>query len=87
VTRGEFPPYQKATPMALLAQAMGGYSMIQLGAIILVIAGVCAVVMVVLRQLGVTIPPFIVTILWIVLAVMIGILALYFLGSMISRLG
>jgi hypothetical protein len=73
--------------MALLAQAMGGYSMIQLGAIILVIAGVCAVVMVVLRQLGVTIPPFIVTILWIVLAVMIGILALYFLGSMISRLG
>jgi hypothetical protein len=77
-----------ATSMALLAQAaLGGYSMVQLGVIVIVVAAVIGIVYVILRQMGVMIPPFIVQIMWILLAAFVGILALYFLVSMVGRIG
>jgi hypothetical protein len=74
--------------MALLAQAaLGGYSLMQIAVFVIVIAAACAIVFVILRQMGVEIPGFIVQILWILLAAFVGILALYFLVSLVGRMG
>jgi hypothetical protein len=48
----------------------------------MIIAGVIAILYVILRQTGVQIPPFIVQIFWIVLAVVIGCIAVAFLMRM-----
>jgi len=69
---------------SLLAQAaFGGYSLIQLAIFIIVVAGVVAIVVVILKQLGVTIPPWLIAILWIVLAVIVGIFAIKVIASML----
>jgi len=68
---------------SLLAQAVGGYSLIQLAIFIIVVAGVVAIVVVILKQLGVTIPPWLIAILWIVLAVIVGIFAIKVIASML----
>lgn len=47
--------------------------------IIILIAGIIGVVFVVLRESGITIPGFIITILWIVLACVLGVIAIKFL--------
>lgn len=49
---------------------------------LIVIAAIVAVVVVVLRQLGVSIPPFVVTILWIVAAAVLGVLAIRVLAGL-----
>jgi len=69
--------------MELVAQLVGGYSLIQIAILIIVIAGVIGIVFVVTKQMGVTIPPFIITVLWIVLAVIIGIVAIKFIAGML----
>lgn len=64
----------------LLAQVSAGG--IAYWAIILIaIAGIIGIVLVIVRQAGVTIPPFIIQILWIILAVVVGILAIKFIMS------
>jgi hypothetical protein len=74
--------------MALLAQAMGGgYSLIQIAVFIIVIAAVVGIVYVILNQMGVAIPGFIIQIIWIILAAFVGIAALYFLVSLVGRMG
>ena len=47
----------------------------------LVIAGVVGIAYVVAQQAGISIPPFIVKIFWIVLAVVIGVVAITFLAQ------
>lgn len=69
--------------MQLLAQAIGGYSLIQIAIFIIVIAGIIGIVLVVTKQMGVSIPPWIITILWIILAVIIGVVAVKFLASLL----
>jgi len=49
--------------------------------LILVIAGVIGIAYVVTKQAGITIPGFIVQIFWIVLAVVIGVVAITFLAQ------
>ena len=61
--------------MAVFAQ-FGGYSIIQLLILIIVIAAVIGIVIVVIRQMGVQIPQFIIMIAWIVLAAIVGIFAI-----------
>ena len=50
--------------------------------IAIIVAGIVGVAIVIANQAGVQIPPFIVKILWIVLAVVIGAVAIKFLMSM-----
>jgi hypothetical protein len=72
--------------MALFAQ-LGGYSVLQLLLIVIVIAAAVAITVVVLRQMGMAIPPFIITILWILVAAFVGVVALVFLFRMIGNVG
>jgi hypothetical protein len=65
-------------PLALLAQ-VGALTVAQWAIVIIVIAGIVGIVMVIMRQAGVAIPPFIVTVLWIILAVVVGVVAIKFL--------
>ncbi len=69
--------------MMFLAQIVGGYSLIQIALFVVVIAGIIGIVFVVTKQVGVQIPPFIITVLWIILAVVIGCVAIKFLASLL----
>lgn len=51
--------------------------------IALIVAGIIGILLVVIRQSGVQIPGFIITILWICLAVVIGVVAIKFLLSVV----
>ena len=68
----------------LFAQAlwMGGWSVGSLAVAIVVTAGVCAVVFVVLRKLNISIPDWVVNIFWIVVVVAVGIMAIRLLMSL-----
>lgn len=65
----------------LLAQA--GVSIINLVILVIVVAGIIGVAFVVIRAAGVNVPPWIVTIGWIVLAVVVGVVAIKFLASLL----
>ena len=68
--------------LPLFAQGMVSGTVVYYAVAIILIAAVIGVVFVITRQMGVTIPPFIVTICWIVLAAAIGILAIRFLAGL-----
>jgi hypothetical protein len=61
---------------------MAGLSIIQLALLLIVCAGIVAVVMVILKQIGVAVPEWIVRILWIVFAVVVGVVAIKFIASL-----
>jgi len=65
----------------ILAQ-LAGYSLIHLLIVIIIVAACVGIAMVVLRQAGITVPPFIITIGWIVLAAAVGILAIRFVAGL-----
>jgi hypothetical protein len=67
----------------LLAQGNVLFSVGHWVKVIIIVAALIAIGYVILRQLGVQIPPFIVTIFWILVAVVIGLVALNFLSTMI----
>lgn len=68
--------------MMLLAQ-IGAYSLVQWLILAMVIAGIIGVVFVIIRATGVAIPGWIIQVGWIVLAVLIGVVAVKFLASML----
>lgn len=49
---------------------------------IIVIFGIVAVVVIFLKQTGTTIPPFIISVLWVLLAVVVCVAAVKFIASM-----
>ncbi len=65
----------------ILAQALGGYTLVQIALTLVVLAGIIGIVFVIVRQTGVTIPPFIITVIWICIAVVIGVVAIKFLAG------
>lgn len=67
--------------MLLLAQ-LGGYSLVHFIVMFIIIAAVIGVLFVVLRWMGVEIPPPIITIFWILVAACVGIVAIKFLLSL-----
>lgn len=67
----------------LLAQAVAGYGLIQWLIVAIVVAAIIGVVFVVIRQTGIVIPPFIISIFWILLAAVVGIVAIRFLWSLL----
>lgn len=68
--------------MELLAVSFGAMTLIQWVIIAIVVAGVIGIAMVVVKQAGIAIPPFVVTIFWICLCVVVGVIAIKFLASM-----
>lgn len=73
-------------PLAAIVVSCGwgadvGATIVHWVIIALVIAGVIGIAYVVAQQAGVAIPPFIVKIFWIVLAVVIGVVAISFLAQ------
>lgn len=66
---------------SLFAQGVG-WSLAHYAILVIIIAAVVAILMVILRQMGVGVPPFVVNILWIILAAFVGVLAIKFLLSL-----
>jgi hypothetical protein len=67
----------------ILAQVLAGGGIASWAVWIIIVAAIVAIVVVICRQMGVAIPPFVVTILWIILAAVIGVLAIKFLLSVV----
>ena len=66
---------------SLFAQGLNTGMLVRWIVIILVLAGIIGIVYVVAQQAGIAVPPFIVRIFWIVLAVVIGVVAITFLAQ------
>lgn len=67
--------------LPLFAQLAGG-GIAYYGMVIILIAAVIAVVWVITDRIGIKIPEFVVKILWIIAAAVVGLLAIKFLVSM-----
>lgn len=66
----------------ILAQLASGYSLIQVVIFIIILCGVFGVLFVVMKQTGVQIPSWIMTIFWIVVVCFVAIFAIRLLMSM-----
>jgi hypothetical protein len=55
----------------LLAQGLAGLSFIQWVMLIIAVAGVIAILYIALRQLGITIPPWLIQVFWVVVVVVV----------------
>lgn len=64
---------------ALLAAVIGGGGIGELLVWIIILAGIVAIVYIALRQFGITIPPFVVQIFWVVICVVLAVIAIRFL--------
>jgi hypothetical protein len=72
---------------AVLAQfAAGGYSLLQILVLVIVIAAAIAITYVILGQMGVAIPAWAIRIFWVLVLAFVGIAALYFLFSMVGQM-
>lgn len=71
------------TGLMLAAVNFGAMGIVGWAIAIVVIAGVVAIVAVILKQMGVAIPPFIITVLWVCVAVVIGVVAIKFIASLL----
>lgn len=67
----------------LFAQAIATWGILQWAIFIIVLAGIVGVVVVIVRATGVAVPAWIYTVLWICLAVLIGVVAVKFLASLL----
>lgn len=66
--------------MNLLAQiSFGSLSIAQIAIAIIVVAAICAVVFIALRQMGVAIPSFVIQIFWVLVCAVVCVLAVKFL--------
>lgn len=73
---------------AVLAQmSFGGYSLLQILIIIIVIAAGFAITQAILAAMGKQIPPVVIQVFWILCLAALGIIALIFLFSFIGRIG
>lgn len=65
----------------LIAQVGAAASIVHYVIISIIIAGVIGIGFIVARQAGIVIPPFVIQILWIILAVVIGVMAISFIAQ------
>lgn len=61
--------------MLLLAQAIAGMSILKMIIIVIVIAAAIGIMLVALKQFGVQLPPWLMTIFWIVVVAIVAIFA------------
>ncbi len=66
----------------ILAQLAGGYSLVQLAIMAIIICGVLGVVFIVMKQAGVSLPQWVWTIIGIVFLCFVGIVAIRLIASM-----
>ncbi len=66
----------------ILAQLAGGYSLVQLAIMAIIICGVLGVVFIVMKQAGVTLPQWVWAIIGIVFLCFVGIVAIRLIASM-----
>ncbi len=66
----------------VLAAGFGGYSFVQIAITIVVVLAVVALVVIFCRQTGLTIPPFLINVLWVVLAAVVVIVAIKFVAAL-----
>jgi hypothetical protein len=66
----------------MIAQVFVGGSFAQLAIVAIIIAAVVAIAVVVIRQMGITVPAWFLNVLWIVAAAVIGIVAIRWLMAM-----
>lgn len=71
-----------STALCLFGQAMGGYSLVQIIVMVIVLAACVGILLVALRQFGVQIPAFAVQIFWICVCAFVAIVAIKFVLSM-----
>jgi hypothetical protein len=62
--------------------AFGGYSILQICMIVIFVIAAIAITIVIVRAMGIEIPGWVYTVVWILVAAFVGILALKFLASM-----
>ena len=67
--------------LPVLAQA-AGFTLIHWIIVIIILAAVVGIMFVCLRQFGIQVPAFMITIFWIVVAAVVGIVAIKFLLSL-----
>lgn len=65
----------------IFAQAPLAAAIAHWAIVIIIVCGIVGVLLVVARAAGITIPPFIITICWILLAIVVGVVAIQFLAS------
>ena len=71
----------------LLAQVAGGYSLVQILVLVIVVAAAVAITLAILNAMGVAVPPVAIRIFWILVLAFLGIAALFFLFSLVGRMG
>ena len=65
----------------MLAQSPLAAAIAHWAIIIIIVCGIVGILLVAVRAAGITIPPFIITICWILLAIVVGVVAIQFLAS------
>ncbi len=73
--------------MTLLAQVFAGYSLLQILIFEIISAAAVAITLAILSAMGVAVPPVAVRVFWILVLAFVGIAALYFLFSLVGRMG
>lgn len=63
---------------------LAGYSVAQIAVIIIIIAAIVAITFVILRQMGINPPAWLITIMWIILAAVVGIFAIRLLLGLVG---
>lgn len=66
----------------IVAQAIGGYSLVQIAIFIVVILAVCGIVYAAAQYFGIPVPPILVKIVGIVVVAALAILAIRFVASL-----
>lgn len=66
----------------LAVALLGGYSLVQIAVAIVIIAAICALVTIAMRQFGVAIPPWVIQVFWVVVITVVIILAIKMVGSL-----
>lgn len=62
---------------------LSGMSLTRLAILALVVAGCIAIVLIILPVIGIAVPAFVVKILWVLFAVLVGIVAIKFIVSLL----
>jgi hypothetical protein len=65
---------------------VAGYSLLQILVFVIVVAAAIGITMVVLRQMGVSPPGWVIQVAWIIGAAVVGVLALFVLFDLIGRI-
>ncbi len=66
----------------LMAQSLGGYSLVQIAILVVVALAVVGLVIVAQRQFGVAVPAWLVQVVWIVIAAVVIIAAIKFVAGL-----